>query len=76
MFSPGIVVKMNDGTTYRGEYPYSRMEWSYDQLVERLQACLPGYPLGRPGFDALVQTVRRADDLISVDRIIQMTMDS
>lgn len=73
MFSPGIVVKMKDGRTYAGEYPYARMEWNLDQLVERLQDCLPGYPLGKSGFDALMETVRGADRLPSVDRIIQVT---
>lgn len=73
MFSPGIVVTMKDGTTYAGEYPYARMEWNYDQLVERLQDCLPSYSLGKPGFDALVETVRGADGLPSVDRLIQVT---
>lgn len=73
MFSPGIVVTMKDGTKYSGEYPYERMEWNYDQLVERLHDCLPGYPLGKAGFDALVETVRGADALASVDPLLQVT---
>ena len=74
MFSPGIVVTMKDGTTYSGEYPYARMEWNYDQLVARLQECLPGYALGKAGHDALVATVRGADGLPSVERLINVTM--
>ncbi len=74
MFSPGIVVTMRDGTTYSGEYPYARMEWNYDQLVERLHDCLPGYPLGTSGFDALVETVRAADSLPTVARVIEATL--
>ena len=73
MFSPRIVVKMKDGTTYAGEYPYERMAWNFDQLVGRLQDCLPGYALGKSGFDALVETMRGADRLTSVDRILQVT---
>jgi hypothetical protein len=73
MFSPGIVVRMKDGTTHSAEYPYARMEWGFDQLVERMQDCLPGYPLGKAGHDALVETVRHIDGLDSVDRIIQIT---
>jgi hypothetical protein len=74
MFSPGIVVTMKDGATYSGEYPYERMEWNFGQLVERLRDCLPGYALGKPGFDSLVETVRGADDLPSVEPILQVTM--
>lgn len=74
MFSPGVVVTMKDGATYAGEYPYARMEWNFDRLVERLQECMPGYPLGKSGFDALVETVRGADELPSVDQVIQGTL--
>ncbi len=76
MFSPGILVKMKDGKTYAGEYPYERMEWNFDQLVARLQDCMPGYSLGKSGFDALVETIRRADLLKSVDPIFQVTNGS
>jgi hypothetical protein len=73
MFSPRIVVKMKNGTTHTGEYPYERMEWNFDQLIGRLQDCLPGYSLGKSGVDALVETIREADRLTSVDRILQVT---
>jgi 2-methylcitrate dehydratase PrpD len=73
MFSPRIVVKMKDGATYAGEYPYERMAWNFDQLVGRLQDCLPGYSLGKSGFDALVETMRGAERLTSVDPILQVT---
>jgi 2-methylcitrate dehydratase PrpD len=73
MFSPGIVVRMKDGRTFSAEYPYERMEWNYAQLVERLQECLPGYVLGKSGFDALVETVQGTDGLASVEPIQQVT---
>ena len=73
MFSPGIVVRMKNGTTYSGEYPYERMVWNFDQLEARLQQCLPGYSLGKSGFDALVETTRGADRLPSVARIFEVT---
>jgi len=74
MFSPAISVTMKDGAVHSGDYPYERMEWNFDQLVERLQDCLPGYPPGRSGFDALVGTVRGTDAFASVDPIVQVTM--
>jgi len=73
MFSPSITVTMNDGTTHSGEYPYGRMEWTYDELVTHLQDCLPGYPLGRSGFDGLVETVRGADEFLSVAPLLTAT---
>jgi hypothetical protein len=72
MFSPGAVVKMKDGTVHKGEYPYQRLEWTFDQLVPRLQECLPGIPGGKPALDRLVATMSGADRLTSVDGIYQV----
>ena len=69
MFSPAITVTMRDGTRHAGEYPYARMEWNFDQLAHELQACLPGFPMGRAGFDALVALTRRLDTLPSTEPI-------
>jgi hypothetical protein len=73
MFSPGVVITMKDGARYVGEYPYERMAWNLDQLVVQLQRCLPRYPLGKPGLDRLVETVRDAHQLASMERIYQVT---
>jgi 2-methylcitrate dehydratase PrpD len=73
MFSPAIVVTMQDGRKHAGEYPYQRMEWNFDQLVAGLQECLPGYPAGKTGFDALVELTRRLDTLPSMEGIIAAT---
>ncbi|HZM44814.1 MAG TPA: MmgE/PrpD family protein [Burkholderiales bacterium] len=73
MFSPGAVVKMKNGATFTGNYPYERLEWNFEQLVARLQDCLPGYSPGKAGFDALVETMRGADGLTSVERIFEVT---
>jgi 2-methylcitrate dehydratase PrpD len=73
MFSPAIVVTMKDGTRHAGEYPYGRMEWDFNQLVENLQACLPGYPGGKPAFDKLVELSRSLDTLTSAQQIIAAT---
>jgi 2-methylcitrate dehydratase PrpD len=76
MFSPGITVTTKDGRTISGEYPYERMEWNLAQLVQRLQECLPGYPLGKAGFDRLVETVTSADRLESVAPVLSVTQVS
>lgn len=76
MFSPAIVVTLKDGRTHTGEYPYLRMEWNFDQLVEQLQECLPGYPAGKPGFDALVALVQELHRAPSVAGIIAATAAS
>ena len=73
MFSPAIVVTMNDGTTCSGEYPYQRMEWNFDQLVTNLQDCMPGFPIGARGFAGLVELTRRLDTLPSVDAIVEFS---
>ena len=73
MFSPAIVVTMKDGGEHRGEYPYQRMEWNFDQLVVQLQDCLPGYPAGKPGFDTLASLARELHTLPSVTGIIAAT---
>jgi len=73
MFSPGAMVTTKNGATFTGEFPYERLQWNFDGLVTRLQDCLPGYSLGKRGFDALVETLRGADQLPSVDRIFEVT---
>ena len=73
MFSPGITLTLKDGRTISGEYPYERMEWNFAGLVDRLQECLPSYPLGKDGFDRLAETASSADRLDSVAPILAVT---
>ncbi len=73
MFSPGAIITMKDGAKHVGEYPYQRMEWTFDQLAVQLQRCLPGYGLGKAGLDSLVATTQATDQLPSVERFYQVT---
>jgi hypothetical protein len=73
MFSPAITVTMKDGRSFRGEYAYARLEWDFAQLAARLQDCLPGYPLGKQGFDALVQVVQGLERLPAMAAIFDAT---
>jgi hypothetical protein len=71
MFSPRIVVRMTDGAVHEAEYPYERLEWTFDQLVARLQACVPGLPGGQARLDGLVETVGRFDALGSLGPVFE-----
>ncbi|MSQ29365.1 MAG: hypothetical protein EXR68_02615 [Dehalococcoidia bacterium] len=66
MFSPSVTLKVKDGRAFFGHYPYQRMEWTMDQLVARLDECMPGYPGGKAAFAKLVAAVRGMDGLASV----------
>jgi len=72
MFSPRAAIRMKSGATHTADYPYERLQWSFEQLVERLQECLPGYSGGKTAFDALAETMRGAERLASVERIFQI----
>ena len=72
MHSAGAVITMKNGTVYEGEYPYKRLLMTFDQLVARHQEVLPSYSFGKAGMDAVVETIRGADRLTSVDPIFQV----
>jgi len=69
MFSPRIEVRMGDGAVHAGEFLYERLEWTFDQVVERLQGCVPGLPGGQARLDDLVATVLRFEDLESLEPV-------
>ncbi len=74
MFSPSITVKMKDGRTFDGHYPYERMgDWDFNRVVQELQKAVPGFPLGQAGMDAIVEVLRSAETLPSLDRIFEVT---
>ncbi len=73
MFSPEVTIRMKDGATFMGSYPYKRMEWNFDQTVARLQECVPGVPGGQTQLDALVELMRTAENLPSTVRILELT---
>jgi hypothetical protein len=69
MFSPSIQVHMTNKTVYSGKYPYARMSWNYDELVERLVECATNLPGGQARLDSLIELTRTAEDLESVEPI-------
>jgi hypothetical protein len=49
------------------------MEWNFDELVVQLQRCLPGFPRGVAGLNALVEACRGADRLDSMKGLFEIT---
>ena len=76
MFSPAIDVRMKSGMVHSGVYPYERMAFNFDQAVARMQDCVPGLPGGQERLDSLVELMRGAEELDSLDRIFELTMVS
>ena len=66
MFSPWVSIRMKDGTVHSARYPYQRMEWNFDQLVARLDDCMPGYPGGKTAHAKVVEVSRTFDGLASM----------
>jgi hypothetical protein len=73
MFSPKISVKLKNGMTHQGNYPYARMEWDFGQLIKRLDDCTPGLPGGRHRLRTLIETMQKAETLASVGPLIRAT---
>ena len=73
MFSPSITVLMKDGTTYSGHYPYARMQWNFNGVVEHLEDLKEKWPLGPAGLQALIDACRTADTLSSVEPLHALT---
>lgn len=66
LFSPAIDVRMKSGMLFSQQVVYESMLLNYDQLVQRLQDCVPGLPGGQAHLDQLVATIRRSDEFSSV----------
>ncbi len=71
MFSPAVTITTTNNTVIRAEYPYERMVWNFNQLVDRLKPCLPSVPGGEPGFTELVSFVRGAGDAQPIARVFR-----
>ena len=67
MFGPSVIIRTKDGRAFFGDYPYRRLAWTFDELVPRLNECVPGVPGGQATFDRLVEAVRGSDALASVE---------
>ena len=73
MFSPTVTIKMKDGQAYTQFYPYERMQWNLDGLVDHLQDLKARWPLGGDGLEALIVQCRAAETLPSVAPLHALT---
>ena len=75
MFSPTAVIRMKDGTAYKGSYPYSRLLWDYDGFVDQIKKSGPKYPNGGvAGLDSMIALCRTVDDMPNIDALIEATI--
>jgi 2-methylcitrate dehydratase PrpD len=72
MFSPEISVYLRDGTVYHGALPYARLLWGFDELASRLQPTADSLPGGQQKLDHLIDLVRHADALVSVQPLLEV----
>lgn len=63
MFSPQITVRLRDGSIMTEHYPYQRMAWRFDELVENLRRCTSRLPGGAERLAELATFARRLDEL-------------
>lgn len=76
MFSPGVSIRMRDGTIHEGSHPYDRMLWNFEQLARRLQDVADSLPGGRTGFVAIVEIARSADELPDMRAVFTAMSDT
>ncbi|WP_067670932.1 MmgE/PrpD family protein [Nocardia miyunensis] len=72
MFSPTIEVETLDGHMYTDSLDYADMLWTFDVLAERLRGGADGLPGGEETLDEVVDLVRRAEKLDSVEPVFAL----
>ena len=75
MFSPKISVELKNGTELSGQFPYSRLEWEFDELVNRLKGCVTPLKQGSAGFSRLVDMVVKLEDLQNIEPVIKLMQE-
>jgi 2-methylcitrate dehydratase PrpD len=72
MFSPVVTIRSAGGQAWRGEYPYGRLLWGFDELVARLAGCAPGMRGGGQRLAELADAIRVVDQLESVAPLLEL----
>lgn len=75
MFSPKISIKLKNGSAIFGQYPYSRLEWGFDDLVHRLNDCVIPLKQGKAGFQRLVDKIGKLEELQNIMPLIKITQE-
>jgi len=73
MFSPRAIVTMNSGMSYTGDYPYARMCWDLEGLVDHLHDLEAKFPLGAAGLNKIIDACRNLESLSSVADLHALT---
>ena len=75
VMATAINAQLKDGRAYTGSYPYERLLWNYDGLVERLRASGPKYPInGVAGLAAMIDLCRTTNQMATIDPLIKATI--
>jgi hypothetical protein len=74
LFAPRITVVTRDGRTYSRQASGREFIWDFEEEARRLQEVLPGLPIPRVQFEALVNACRGLDGLDSAARVTELTL--
>ena len=72
-FSPKINVIMKDGRNYEGELTGRELKWGLEEELKSIKALVPWLPVPEEQFDELVATVKEAERLDKIDRLLKLT---
>ena len=72
-FTPKISVLMNDGKNYEGELTGKELKWGLEEEIKSIKALVPWLPVPEEQFDELVATVKEAEGLDKIDRLLKLT---
>jgi hypothetical protein len=72
-FAPKISVLMKDGNNYEGELTGRELKWGLEEEIRSIRTLVPWLPVPEEKFDELVITVREAERLDKIDRLLKLT---
>ncbi len=70
-FSPRIIIRMRDGTTYQDEFRGNELEWDLDTEIRQIRKLFDDLPWGREKLEGIVQAIRRLEEARDVESLIQ-----
>lgn len=72
-FAPKITVLMKDGKNYQMELTGKELKWGLEEEIKKIKALLPWLPVHEGQFNELIATVREAEGLERIDRLLKLT---